>query len=93
MQSGNKSWCFYMGVPDTVWSSGWQSYTARTGLALCLSLVLALGCCLQNLYMLSHVPVATRTLDAADLGFDPGGIFMFESYLLFNVSLFRLIFV
>lgn len=41
----------------------------------------------DSLLKLSHVPVTRRTLDVADLGFDPGGIFMFESYLLFNVSL------
>lgn len=40
-----------------------------------------------SLHKLSHVPVTRRTLGAAELGFDPSGIFTFESYLLFDVSL------
>lgn len=36
---------------------------------------------------LSQVPVTRTALDVADLGSDPGGIFTFESYLLFHVSL------
>lgn len=88
MQGGKKSGYFYIGVPET-------GLMLRVAELHCLhrSFVMSQPCTsswflsAESLRKLSRVPVTRRTRDAADLGFDPGGIFLFESYLLLNVSL------